>query len=115
MERTKTAEIFAGFLEAHIFAHNPNNVGLLLDPLGSRTSFGHLTLGPQFYDCDRFPASVFCFEGLFGDQGMSFEKFTESFPERAGAVAVDDANPGNAREGGVVEKLVDALGCFLDG
>jgi hypothetical protein len=74
-----------------------------------------LTLGPQFYDCDRFPAPVFCLKGLFGDQGMSFEKFTESFSERAGAVAVNDANSGNVCKGGVVEKFVDALGRFLDG
>jgi hypothetical protein len=41
MKRAKPAEILSRFLEAHVFAYNPNNVGLLLDPLRSGTRFRH--------------------------------------------------------------------------
>src|ERR1700730_8935414 len=41
VERAKPAEILARFLKADVFAHNPNDVGLLLDPLRSAACFSH--------------------------------------------------------------------------
>src|SRR5260370_20436410 len=99
MERAKPAEILSRFLEAHVFADNPNNVGLLLDPLRSGTRFRHWTLGSQFYNRDGFAAALFSLERLFGDQRVSLEKLAKPLAQPAGAVAVNDADPGNGRNG----------------
>ena len=72
MERAEPAEIFAGFLQANVFADNPNNVGLLLDSLRSGTRFRHFDLGAQFYNRHRFAAAVFAFKTLIGHERMGF-------------------------------------------
>src|SRR5690348_13116921 len=114
MERAKPAEIFSRFLEAHVFADNPNNVGLLLDPLRSGTRFCHQILRPQFYNCDRFPSAVFRLERLLGDQRVSLEKLTETLPQRTGAVSMNNAHPRNVCESCIIEKFIDALRGLFD-
>ena len=79
VERAKPAEILASFLEADVFADNPNDVGLLLDPFGSGTRFRHFDLRAQFYNRDGFAAAFFAFETLICYQGMSFQKLPEAF------------------------------------
>src|SRR5260370_34155166 len=98
MESAKPAEILSRFLEAHVFAYNPNNVGLLLDPLRSGTRFRHWTLASQFYNRARFAAALFSLERLSRDERMSLEELAKPLAQRAGAVAVEDADPGNVRK-----------------
>src|SRR5216683_2881109 len=114
MERAKPAEILSRFREAQVFAYNPNNVGLLLDPLRSGTSLRHWTLGSQFYNRDGFAAALFSLERLSRDERMSLEELTESFSQGSGAVAVNDADPGNVCKGRIVKKFIHALGCLFD-
>lgn len=75
MERTKSAEILTGLLEAHIFADNPHYIGLLLNPFRCGTCFRHFDLGAQFYNRHGLAAAVFRFEGLAFDERMSPEEF----------------------------------------
>jgi len=72
VERAEPAEILTGLLEAHIFADNPNNVGLLLDSLRSGTCFRHFDLGAQFYNRHGFAAAVFAFKTLIRHERMRF-------------------------------------------
>ena len=60
-----------------------------------------------------FPPRSVCFRVNRFDQRMRRQEFREAAPQRAGAVAVNDAHARLARKRGIVEKFVDAAAWLL--
>lgn len=69
MKWTQAAEILAGFLQADVFAHNPNDIGLLFYALGNGSGFGH-RLWAQFYNRNCFSAAFLGLKRRFRDKRL---------------------------------------------
>ena len=72
-------------------------------------------LSPQFYYCYGFPAAIFGLGPHDAGERMRREESCEAFAQRARAVAMNDADAFEVRQGGLVEKFVDAICGFFDG